>query len=82
VWGNTVNIAARLETAGVPGRIHVSEETKTLTEDVFRYEPRGAVELRGLGMMSTYLVVSKRTLELGEGAVRVPDHGSGRIKHV
>ena len=66
VWGNTVNIAARLETAGVPGRIHVSEQTKTLTEDVFPYEPRGAVELRGLGTMSTYLVVEQARLEPGE----------------
>src|SRR5690606_6443312 len=28
VWGTTVNVAARLETAGVPGRIHVSEHTR------------------------------------------------------
>lgn len=55
-WGTTVNIAARLETAGVPGRIHVSEDTRSLTCDAFGYEPRGAVQLRGLGPMATYLV--------------------------
>lgn len=59
IWGNTVNVAARLETAGVPGRIHVSEKTRALTDGIFRYEPRGAVELRGLGTMSTYLVVDE-----------------------
>jgi class 3 adenylate cyclase len=56
VWGNTVNIAARLETTGVPGRIQVSEETQRLTRDVFEYESRGTVELRGIGPMTTYLV--------------------------
>jgi len=65
VWGNTVNIAARLETTGVPGRIHVSEDTKILTEGVFRFEPRGAVELRGLGMMSTYFVLEQARTRAG-----------------
>jgi class 3 adenylate cyclase len=57
VWGNTVNVAARLETSGVPGRIHVSEATKKLTEEAFDFELRGDVELRGIGTMSTYLLV-------------------------
>jgi class 3 adenylate cyclase len=57
VWGSTVNMASRLEASGIPGRIQVSEEIKTLTEATFRYEPRGAVELRGLGAVNTYLVV-------------------------
>ncbi|HEY5891319.1 MAG TPA: adenylate/guanylate cyclase domain-containing protein [Acidimicrobiia bacterium] len=57
VWGNTVNVAARLETSGVPGRIHVSEATKKLTKEAFDFELRGDVELRGIGTMSTYLLV-------------------------
>jgi class 3 adenylate cyclase len=56
VWGRTVNIAARIEAGGVPGRIHVSEETRRLTGDAIQYEPRGVVELRGIGPMTTYLV--------------------------
>lgn len=57
VWGTTVNAAARLETTGVPGRIHVSEDTRRLTSGSFEYESRGPVQLRGLGPMNTYLVV-------------------------
>lgn len=56
VWGTTVNVAARLESAGIPGRIQVSEETRSLTREAFRYELRGEVELRGLGPRTTYLV--------------------------
>lgn len=57
VWGSTVNMASRLEASGLPGRIQVSEEMRALTEADFQYEPRGTVELRGLGAVNTYLVV-------------------------
>lgn len=57
VWGDTVNIASRLEQSGTPGRIHVSQHTKDLTDGVFRFEPRGPTELRGLGIMTTYFVI-------------------------
>ncbi len=56
VWGNTVNVAARLQTTGIPGRIHVSAETRDRTRDVYGFEPREAVELRGVGVRTTYLV--------------------------
>lgn len=56
VWGTTVNVAARLESTGIPGRIHASEETHILTQSAFEYEPRGLVELRGIGPRTTYLV--------------------------
>jgi len=63
LWGSTVNQAARLETTGIPGRIHVSEETKQLTGHVFRYEPREETELRGFGTMKTYLVADRIPLD-------------------
>ncbi len=59
VWGNTVNVAARLENAGVPGRVHVSDSTKSLTQSQFTYEPRGVMDLKGIGSMTTYLVVGR-----------------------
>ena len=65
VWGSTVNMAARLQTTGVPGRIHVSEETRSLTNGAFEYEARGAVQLRGLGSMNTYFVVQPTDETLG-----------------
>lgn len=75
LWGSTVNQAARLETTGIPGRIHVSEETKKLTEDVFRYEPREATELRGLGTMKTFLVVERNLLDTESAAsVKALEH--------
>ncbi len=58
VWGDTVNVAARLESTGVPGRVHVSEATKALTEERFSFEPRGMVELKGIGEVSTFLIMA------------------------
>ncbi len=57
VWGDTVNIAARLEQTGVAGRVHVSEQTRRLADDGFGFEPREPMELRGVGLMTTYFVI-------------------------
>ncbi|HEY3427376.1 MAG TPA: adenylate/guanylate cyclase domain-containing protein [Acidimicrobiia bacterium] len=57
VWGDTVNLASRLQETGVTGRIHVSKETMELASGSFQFEPRGSVELRGHGAMDTYLVI-------------------------
>ncbi len=82
VWGNTVNVASRLENAGVPGRVHVSETTKRLAQSHFTHEPRGVIELRGVGSMNTYLVVGPKHAGLaqsppaaGEGATQVTAGG-------
>lgn len=61
VWGDTVNIAARLEKAGLPGRVHVSQRTRDLTCDAYAYESLGPVELRGVGVVTSYLLVAPAT---------------------
>ena len=58
VWGDTVNVASRLEQHGVPGRIHISAVTGSLIEGRFLVEPRGSVELRGHGPMETFLITN------------------------
>jgi class 3 adenylate cyclase len=59
VWGDTVNVASRLEEAGVPGRIHVSEQTRELTVAAFEFEQLPPIDVRGVGMMTTHLVVGR-----------------------
>lgn len=56
IWGDTVNTAARMESHGVPGRIHVSEATHRLIRDDFDTEARGAIEVKGKGSMQTWFV--------------------------
>jgi guanylate cyclase len=56
LWGDTVNTAARMESSGVPGRIHLAASTRELLADHRTFEERH-VEVKGLGQMTTYLVV-------------------------
>ena len=56
LWGDTVNTASRMESAGVAGRVHVSEATAADLRDHFELEARGPVEIKGKGLMSTFLV--------------------------
>jgi class 3 adenylate cyclase len=61
IWGETVNIASRLESQGVGGRVHVSAATWRKVEDLFDAEPRGPIQLRGYGPMETYSIVGRRS---------------------
>jgi class 3 adenylate cyclase/HAMP domain-containing protein len=60
LWGDTVNTASRMESHGVPGRIHVTATTYALLSDTFELEPRDPIEIKGKGRMQTYLIVGKR----------------------
>jgi adenylate cyclase len=60
VWGDAVNVASRMESTGVPGRIHVSPETYALVSDQFAFESRGPIDVKGKGKMSTWLLVGER----------------------
>jgi len=56
LWGDTVNTAARMESTGVPGRIHVAASTRELLGGD-GFEER-QVDVKGLGMMRTYLLTA------------------------
>ena len=56
IWGDTVNIAARMETHSEPGRINVSENTYTLIKESFDCAYRGEIEAKSKGMMKMYFV--------------------------
>jgi guanylate cyclase len=56
LWGDTVNAASRMESSGVPGRIQITAATKALLSGAFEYEPRGAIEVKGLAAMETFFL--------------------------
>jgi class 3 adenylate cyclase len=56
VWGDTVNTAKRMESYGLPGRVHVSVATRKALGEAFRFEPRGPLEIKGKGSMETYFL--------------------------
>jgi len=59
VWGDTVNVASRLESTSVPGRIQVSEVVARDLEGKFALEPRGVVELKGKGATPTWFLTGR-----------------------
>lgn len=61
LWGDTVNIASRMESHGQPGKIQVSEATKKLLEGKYDFTPVGVIEIKNSSPMPTYLLGSKST---------------------
>ncbi|MCZ6684161.1 MAG: adenylate/guanylate cyclase domain-containing protein [Planctomycetota bacterium] len=58
LWGDTVNVASRLEANGVPGRVQVSEEVFQRLKDQFGFERRGPIEVKGKGTIEAHFLVS------------------------
>jgi adenylate cyclase len=56
VWGDAVNTAKRMETYGLPDRVHISAATRIALGNAFRFEPRGSIDVKGKGPMETYFV--------------------------
>jgi class 3 adenylate cyclase/CheY-like chemotaxis protein len=61
LWGATVNFASRLQSAGVAGRINVSDATYELLKDKFDFTERGTVITKGSGEVRTYLLESRKS---------------------
>ena len=57
VWGDTVNTASRMASLADPGCVQVTEETRTVVGDRYRVERRDAVQVKGKGLMTTYVVL-------------------------
>ncbi len=60
LWGDVVNIASRLESTSLPGRIHVANAVRTRLLDDFELEERGQVEIRGLGSVQTFFLTQEK----------------------
>jgi class 3 adenylate cyclase len=56
IWGDTVNIASRMESNSEPGKINVSEATYILIKDQFICSYRGEIEAKNKGKMKMYFV--------------------------
>ncbi|BCI79133.1 adenylate cyclase [Mycolicibacterium sp. TY66] len=59
VWGDAVNVAARMETTDVEGRIQVPHNVYERLKDAFVLEERGAVEVKGKGVMQTWYLMGR-----------------------
>ncbi|CAP29218.2 Protein CBR-ACY-4 [Caenorhabditis briggsae] len=64
IWGNSVNVASRMDSGGVAGRIQVTEEVKTILEPLgYKFECRGQINVKGKGMMTTFFLLPPENYE-------------------
>ena len=59
VWGDTVNVASRMESTGIPGRIQVTGAVERRLRDGFVMTPRGEIDVKGKGKMETFFLVGE-----------------------
>ena len=56
IWGDSVNIASRIENSGYAGKIHISEQTANYLGDGFILEARGNIYLKNKGSWNTFFL--------------------------
>lgn len=62
IWGNTVNVASRMDSTGLPNHTQVTEEVYQLLRDgPYLFQCRGKVKVKGKGEMTTYFLVDRKT---------------------
>uniref|UniRef100_A0A672GG45 adenylate cyclase n=1 Tax=Salarias fasciatus TaxID=181472 RepID=A0A672GG45_SALFA len=70
IWGNSVNVASRMETTGVLGKIQVTEETSEILSALgYMCSCRGIINVKGKGELKTYFVHTEMTRSLSQGTV-------------
>uniref|UniRef100_A0A8C1XQ25 Adenylate cyclase type 4 n=1 Tax=Cyprinus carpio TaxID=7962 RepID=A0A8C1XQ25_CYPCA len=68
IWGNTVNVASRMETTGVLGKIQVTEETSWILQTLgYMCSCRGIINVKGKGDLKTFFVHTEMTRSLSQG---------------
>ena len=60
LWGDTVNIASRMESQGLPGAIQVTQVVYDRLNPCFQLQPRGEITVKGKGTMMTYLLIGEK----------------------
>jgi PAS domain S-box-containing protein len=64
LWGDTVNVASRMESQGMPGKIQVTKATYERLKDKYSFERRGAIAVKGKGEMITYWLTGRKVCHL------------------
>ncbi|XP_031977327.1 adenylate cyclase type 7 isoform X1 [Corvus moneduloides] len=68
IWGNTVNVASRMESTGELGKIQVTEETSKILQELgYSCECRGLINVKGKGELRTYFVCTETAKFQGLG---------------
>ena len=59
LWGENVTLASKMESTGIPGKIQVTRQTYERVYDIFEFDERKGVEIKGKGQITTYILKEK-----------------------
>jgi adenylate cyclase len=59
LWGDAVNVASRMESHGVAGRVQVSDAVRDALQAGYRFEERGSIDIKGVGEMHTWFLLGR-----------------------
>lgn len=79
LWGDTVNVASRMESHGVPGSIQVTATTYEDLQDRYVFEERGTVHVKGKGEMTTYFLLGRKVCDIKSRADEQESEQDGEI---
>ncbi|KAK2908341.1 adenylate cyclase type 1 isoform X2 [Channa argus] len=77
IWGNTVNVASRMDSTGVQGKIQVTEDVYRLITDHYDFVCRGQVSVKGKGQMLTYFLGGRKQ---GSRASHTQQHSGNAMR--
>ncbi|MFL5777988.1 MAG: adenylate/guanylate cyclase domain-containing protein [Chloroflexota bacterium] len=60
VWGDTVNVASRMESLSLPRRVQVTDVVESRLRSRFSFESRGVIDVKGKGPLETFFLVGHR----------------------
>lgn len=61
LWGDTVNLASRMESHGLPDTIQVTRSVFEILRELYPFEPRGPIEIKGKGTIETWILRYSKT---------------------
>ena len=70
LWGDTVNLASRMESTGVPGAIQVTESVYRELGGEYKFEERGLIEVKGKGKLPTWVLREEELPTAASAAVK------------
>ena len=82
IWGNTVNVASRMESSGRDGDIQVTGEVKKVLEPRgYKFTSRGTVDIKGKGRMETFWLLGPRPVRRVINSTDIDDRLIENHKH-